>query len=611
MPTMTNPETGETKEISMEEFMKAMQDGEVTVRQEVHHADGTVTSSAIFGNNIGDGVDRSLNVFGAMEDVLYPVIYGAKKSENGKEISFCADNSDVDYEVTVDDTQIAMMHVIRCTKKDVTVARYVRDERKTVGKPSLEKTFKFVNGKIIATVEQMKKDQMLFFVFGIYELRKLLAQRGQLQELKKLANRGSGVIVTRKGEEVITKIVCGKERPDLPCMMFGGLFAKGMEDAVMVRPYMDELMNPLLTRSGRNTAKSKSGPVKDPKLERARKLFASDDETKIKEAVSILENLEGDEAKRLLTKCNEKIENLNKLKEEEKKKQQEKDAKEKTKIENYIQKQKSRINNLNGKIETARKKAQEKDKKDNKNIEELKKELGSLGFFAFGAKCSLKKEISVLEQGIIDRSAELRDYEEKTNNEKECAENILKMISSKPGDEVEFGTQFYSSKSIPMKWLVSDNKNGIITMLAKHTVARIRPFEMDVYDSFNENKNYWISKLFPGRVFDEKEKAALEKHEKNGYRIVVLPTEDDVKKATKSMETTPEESFENNDEFFDDYQACHYWLDSFGLGDNRVQRALYVDPRGNVNEIKGTSFYPYGVRPLIRVNIERLCRNSK
>ena len=81
MPTMTNPETGETKEISMEEFMEAMRGGKISVRQEVHHADGSVTSSMIFGNDVGDGVDRSVNIFGTMNDVLKPVILNAQKKK--------------------------------------------------------------------------------------------------------------------------------------------------------------------------------------------------------------------------------------------------------------------------------------------------------------------------------------------------------------------------------------------------------------------------------------------------------------------------------------------------------------------------------------------------
>lgn len=253
MPTMTNPETGETKEISMEEFMKMMRSGNGSIQQVVKHADGTVTSSLIYGNNIGDGVDRSLNIFGTMGDVLFYAVLKARKikeaDENAEKLFFI-DNSDADYEVTIDDTQAPMMHIITCTKEKVRVARYIRDERKSVSKPISEAEYAFVDGKISATLEDVQKgDKLLLFACGVYEIRKLLDERGLLQKLKELDNRSSGVMVTKDSDEVEdesgikTKIVRGHNRPDLPCMMFGGLFGQDLEDAVMMRPYMDEMMS--------------------------------------------------------------------------------------------------------------------------------------------------------------------------------------------------------------------------------------------------------------------------------------------------------------------------------------------------------------------------------
>ena len=63
MPTMTNPETGETKEISMEEFMKMMRSGNGSLQQVVTHADGTTSSTTLYGNVAEDGLDRSVNIF--------------------------------------------------------------------------------------------------------------------------------------------------------------------------------------------------------------------------------------------------------------------------------------------------------------------------------------------------------------------------------------------------------------------------------------------------------------------------------------------------------------------------------------------------------------------
>ena len=276
MPTMTDPETGETKEISMEEFFAAMQGGKISVRQEVHHADGSVTSSLIYGNDVGDGIDRSLNIFGTTSDVLYYAIWKARKRKDADENAeklFFIDNAEADYEVTIDDTQIPIMHIITCTKEKVRVQRHIRDERKSVGKPMAEAEFSFDNGKISATLEDIQNgDKLLLFACGVYEIRKLLNERNQLQRLKELGNRSSGVLITKDVEEIedasgiITKIVRGQNRPDLPCMMFGGLFAQDLKDAIMMRPYMDELMGDTLYAGMSFEEKIKAAEDGDPNL---------------------------------------------------------------------------------------------------------------------------------------------------------------------------------------------------------------------------------------------------------------------------------------------------------------------------------------------------------
>lgn len=248
MPKMTNPETGETKEISMEEFMEAMRNGQISVRQEVHHADGSVTSSMVLGNDPRDGIDRSLNIFGSLiDDVLKPALIKARKireADNEADKIFFMDNEGADYEVTVDDTISPIMHIVTCTKDQIRVAQYIRDERKSVGKPVSEDTFQFTDGKLSATLDEVKEgNNLLLVAFGVYETRRILEERGVLQELKKLDNRSSGVVVKATDDDISAKIVRGRNRPDLPCLMFGGLFAQGDEDAVMMRPYMDEMMS--------------------------------------------------------------------------------------------------------------------------------------------------------------------------------------------------------------------------------------------------------------------------------------------------------------------------------------------------------------------------------
>lgn len=244
MPTMREPKTGETKEISMEEFMSAMRNGQITVCQEIHRADGSVTVSPIYGNEIGDGVDRSVNIFGTLEDVISVLGERACKILDANENAtkpFSMDNAGADYEVTVDNTKWPVTYVITCTKKTVKVSCYIRDERKSLGNLMQEETFSFVDGKLDATFEEVfNTDTQLYLAFAVYELRRIFAERGILQELQRLANRSSGVIVTKADDEIITIIVRGKSRPALPCMLFGGLFSGDINDAVMMRPYMDE-----------------------------------------------------------------------------------------------------------------------------------------------------------------------------------------------------------------------------------------------------------------------------------------------------------------------------------------------------------------------------------
>lgn len=63
MPTMTNPETGETKEISKEEFSEILRSGKGSLQQVVTHADGSTSATTLYGNVSEYGLDRSVNIF--------------------------------------------------------------------------------------------------------------------------------------------------------------------------------------------------------------------------------------------------------------------------------------------------------------------------------------------------------------------------------------------------------------------------------------------------------------------------------------------------------------------------------------------------------------------
>lgn len=245
MPQNSNFDSSANEDIPMKELRDAMRDGRLSIQQEMRHEDGSTTTSVIFGNG-DDGIDRSVHIFGTLNDVLKPAIICAKqvRDENpNTDHVFRMDNADADYEMTFDDTTIPLMHVVVCTKDSVQVRRYTRDEHRSYGKPIAEDTYSFTDGQLLATTEEIQADHLRLFAFSAHAIRALLEERGLLQKLKELGNRGSGVILSEEDDEINIRIVCGRSRPALPCMLFGGLFAQSLNDTIMMRPYADELID--------------------------------------------------------------------------------------------------------------------------------------------------------------------------------------------------------------------------------------------------------------------------------------------------------------------------------------------------------------------------------
>ena len=249
MPKVIDSE-GNEREISMEEFQEALRGASVTVKQQITHADGSVTSSVIYGNNAGDGVDHSLNIFSEMSDVISAGLFKAKQNcgdNEDAEIIFSMDNSGAAYEITQDVTDTPLMHVFTCTEDKVHIARYIRDERKSTDNPMEEAEYAFDDGRFTATLEEIKNDNLMAYAFGIHAIRCNLEERGILQELKEYENKKTGVIIAVDDDgNMDANIVRGRSRPDLPCMMFGGLFAESLDEAEMMRPYVDELLDDTL-----------------------------------------------------------------------------------------------------------------------------------------------------------------------------------------------------------------------------------------------------------------------------------------------------------------------------------------------------------------------------
>lgn len=241
-------ETVDTTNISKEELIEKLFNGEAkiqTIQQQVHHADGSVTSSMIYGTDVGDGVDRSMNIFCEISTIIFAAKMAIDKredSDNSPQKNLIINNSDVDYETTIDDLKLPLMHIVSGSKEKIFVKRYIRDERKTVGQPIQEDEFIFVGDRLETSVEDIKKNDLLAIAFGVVELRKILKERGILQKLQTIGNKSSGVYVSVNEDNIKARIVRGHTRPELPCLMFGGMFANGLEDAIMMRPYVDEFM---------------------------------------------------------------------------------------------------------------------------------------------------------------------------------------------------------------------------------------------------------------------------------------------------------------------------------------------------------------------------------
>lgn len=248
--------TGEEIEISMEEFLSEINSAEISltdIQQVINIDDEPPIVNQIYGINMSDDskMDLSINLFGKMGELYTPATSKAKKVANKNENDdnfFRMDNSIVDYIVMVDVVDMPAMYRVAFTKDSVKIAHYVRDEQRSIIDPMIEKEFSYVDGMILADIDEVKEDPLLLMCFSVHETINLIKERNILQVLKDNENKGTGVIIsTLIGEdddvEIVTEMVSGKDRPDLPCVMFGGLFGQDIEDAIMMRPYFDEMID--------------------------------------------------------------------------------------------------------------------------------------------------------------------------------------------------------------------------------------------------------------------------------------------------------------------------------------------------------------------------------
>lgn len=250
MPKMTNLETGETKEISMEEFRNTlstmMRTGNGSFQQVVTHADGTTSSTTLYGNVAEDGLDRSVNIFIDNDTFNAFIIRKIKKLTGKIEDPESEKDPGELYEMTVDFTDSAIMGILTATEESLSINLYTRDERKATfnhlnqgsksWKVNPDHTIEFSGADL-----QGEDKTVSLYMLAFLEMRQFLRTCGKLAELKKLGNCGPGVIIkaTGQADDAKATIVRGKNRPDLPCNVF-------LLGEQMMRPYVDEMMSDMM-----------------------------------------------------------------------------------------------------------------------------------------------------------------------------------------------------------------------------------------------------------------------------------------------------------------------------------------------------------------------------
>ena len=246
MPTVTDPKTGETKEISMEEMMEKIRSGNGSIQQVVTRPDGTSTSTTIYGNVNEDGLDHSVNIFVDKESFNAFLLRKANKLAGKIETSDSEEGTTDLYQMTVDFTESAIMGILKRTKEELSIALYTRNEQKATYDylNQGEKTWKINEDNTVAfDNDELEGDNRAVFMYmlAFLEMREFLRTSGKLAELKELGNRGSGVILKATGaaEDATATIVRGKNRPDLPCEVF-------LLGEQMMRPYVDEMMSGMM-----------------------------------------------------------------------------------------------------------------------------------------------------------------------------------------------------------------------------------------------------------------------------------------------------------------------------------------------------------------------------
>ena len=219
-----------------EEAVEALKNGKGFLKQIVTMPDGTQKEMAIWGGYELDGYDRTLNVFIAFKDFLSFVKRLVDEEIDTEGIPDPCDQEE-GYQHTVDFTDVPMTLIIRKDSKKIAVESYIRDERRSYRESNEEYVGEVelnAEGSAELKKEDIQEKQYLALILAGSGLRQYLLQEGIVQKLYDMFDESAGVVVkVGRDNRVITRIVKGRERPDLPCQMF-------LLGEQMCRPYIDE-----------------------------------------------------------------------------------------------------------------------------------------------------------------------------------------------------------------------------------------------------------------------------------------------------------------------------------------------------------------------------------
>lgn len=232
------------KEITIEdgntdEMIDALQNGQGGfITQTIKGVDGTEKEMAIWGGYELDGYDRTLNVFMNLKNQGSFIEYYQDNDLDGSDIKDPCEK-EVGYQMTIDLMDLAGTIVIRKSQREMTVEFYERDERKSY-RNLLEENSGTVeldeSGKIVFDPDTIEDNKHVVFAIVSEGLRRYLLKEGIVKKLYDMYDESAGVLVkVSKGGTITTKIVKGRERPDLPCSVF-------LLGEQICRPYIDEML---------------------------------------------------------------------------------------------------------------------------------------------------------------------------------------------------------------------------------------------------------------------------------------------------------------------------------------------------------------------------------